>query len=116
MAELELHMLKSMNGGPDIKIEKIVKLSSGDDSMICHICDSNPNGVPADIQLKHIRHAVTETEGTVDILKRNNKNSKWKLESYHHMSFKQMKVRLTGSASELSSLPTGKKTEIINDN
>lgn len=122
MGDLETHMLKSMNGGPPVKITKKVNLVNGEEGTIDHVCDCNPNGVPPEIQMKHIRHAVTEIqklliekEGKGDILKRNNKDSKWRVETYHHMSFKQIKIQLSGSASELSSLPTGKQSEIIDD-
>ena len=123
MSELELHMGKAMIGDPIIKITKKMKLASGDFKEVDHYCECNPDGVSADIQMKHVRHAITEIqklllekEGSGDILKRNNKKSKWRVESYHHMSFKQLRVQLNGSGSEMSSLPSGKESEIIDDN
>ena len=39
--------------------------------------------------------------------------SKWRLKDYHHMSFNGLRVELSGSASDFTSLPTGMSSEII---
>ena len=87
-----------------------------------NVCDCNPNGVSPEVQRKHIKHAVTEIQkllvektGGGDILTRNNKDSKWRLKDYHHMSFKRIQVELSGSASQISSLPSGLESETIQE-
>lgn len=122
MLELEKQMLKSMNGGDPVKIVKKITLPDGEVIEAEHVCDCNPDGVTDEVQRKHIKHAVTEIQkllieknGSGDILTRNNKESKWRLENYHHMSFKRLRVEFSGTGTEVSSLPTGKEFEILQE-
>ena len=120
MKELEQQMMKAMNGGDPVKIVKKITLPNGKIIHNTNVCDCNPEGVSTEIQRKNIKHAVTEIQkllieksGGGNILTRNRKNSKWRLKDYHHMSFKRLRVELSGSASDFTSLPTGMSSEII---
>lgn len=120
MKEVEKQMLKAMNGGPDVIIEK--KNSIGE--LQSHTCDCNPKGVYPELHRKFIKHAITEIqkfylekEGNgADIFTRDLSNTKNKVSTYHHVKFKRKKVEsFSGVSDSKTILPTGKSFEEIKD-